>query len=423
MSIPFGDAIDLNQNELQNARLQNLSADPSGGVSGQMYFNTADLHHRVHDGASFKIVGFPTALTPIALTVAGAAAVGSALDFARADHAHAMPGAATGVAPGFMSAADKAKLDAATPSNTASAIAQRDAAGRMQVNDPVAAQDVATMAYVQAVANANQPKGNARARTTATVTIANPGTAIFDGVTLVAGETLAVMNQTAPAENGLYVFNGSASPLTRAANMNSWAEVPGAYFTILEGTSYADTMWLVTSNPGGTLGTTAIVFAQQSIVTTYTAANDPAITGVGVYGSTVGNQFRFRAVKAGSTKASVALSGADILIDVTEANLNLANIGGTLGLAQGGTGAVTAAGARTAIGTTGKFAATIGNGALTSFTINHNLNSADVTVTVWELTGQKRLFSTRVQISDANNIVVAFAVAPASNAYRVVVVG
>lgn len=100
----------------------------------------------------------------------------------------------------------------------------------------------------------------ARARTTGNITISNPGTDTFDGVTLSTGEVLFAAAQSAAAEIGLYTFNGSSSALTRHASMDTWTDVYGALVVVQEGTAHADTAWLFTNNQGGTLGTTAVTF-------------------------------------------------------------------------------------------------------------------------------------------------------------------
>ena len=53
MAIEFYSSIDLNQNELQNAVIQNAGSDPSGGVEGQIYYNSTDNQLKVHDGSNF----------------------------------------------------------------------------------------------------------------------------------------------------------------------------------------------------------------------------------------------------------------------------------------------------------------------------------------------------------------------------------
>lgn len=116
----------------------------------------------------------------------------------------------------------------------------------------------------QAIASLNsifKTKPSARTSATSNVNIANPATAVFGGVTLSNGQILFLRSQTAQTENGLFTFNGSGSALTRIPQMDSWAEIPGAFFSVEEG-SDADTLWLCTADQGGTLGTTPITFQQ-----------------------------------------------------------------------------------------------------------------------------------------------------------------
>lgn len=99
-------------------------------------------------------------------------------------------------------------------------------------------------------------KGTVRGATTANITLS--GAQTIDGVSIIAGDRVLVKNQTAPAENGIYVC--ASGSWARSTDMDSWAEVPGAWVIVQEGTVNADTAWLSSANQGGTLGTTAITW-------------------------------------------------------------------------------------------------------------------------------------------------------------------
>ena len=71
---------------------------------------------------------------------------------------------------------------------------------------------------------------------------------------------------------------------------------------------------------------------------------------------------------------------------------------------------------------TGKYAANFGNGALQSFTINHALGSTDVVVSV-RVNADGSVVDCGIVHTDANNITITTNSVPATDAYRVVVVG
>lgn len=53
MAIPYLKDVDLNQNEIQNAVLQNLGSAPESPVAGQIYFNTVDKLQYIFDGTQW----------------------------------------------------------------------------------------------------------------------------------------------------------------------------------------------------------------------------------------------------------------------------------------------------------------------------------------------------------------------------------
>lgn len=69
---------------------------------------------------------------------------------------------------------------------------------------------------------------------------------------------------------------------------------------------------------------------------------------------------------------------------------------------------------------TGGYAANIGNGSATSYAVSHGLGTIDVNVMLKDNSTLAQVFAD-VVITDANTVTVSFAVAPASNAYRVII--
>ena len=83
--------------------------------------------------------------------------------------------------------------------------------------------------------------------------------------------------------------------------------MPGAFTFIEQGTTWADTGWVCTSNAGGTLGTTPITWVQFAGVGSYTAGTGLTLTGT---------QFSLTA------PVTVALGGTNA-INATDARTNL----------------------------------------------------------------------------------------------------
>lgn len=137
------------------------------------------------------------------------------------------------------------------------------------------ATDVATKAYVDSVAQGLDVKASVKVATTANITLS--GTQTIDGVAVTVGDRVLVKNQTAQANNGIYVV--ASGSWTRATDADTYAELVGAFAFVEEGTSQKDTGWVCTNDAGGTLGTTNIEFAQFSGAGTYTAGTGLTLTG------------------------------------------------------------------------------------------------------------------------------------------------
>ena len=121
-----------------------------------------------------------------------------------------------------------------------------------------------TKEYVDAVKVGLDFKDSVRVATTGNVTIGGPGSAI-DGISLSSGDRVLVKNQSTGSENGIYVWNGAASALTRATDADANAEVTSGMFVFVEeGTSNADNGYVLTTDGTITVGSTALSFSQFS---------------------------------------------------------------------------------------------------------------------------------------------------------------
>ncbi len=186
------------------------------------------------------VVGQAASANPV---VNGTVAVGTSLRYARADHIHPT---------------DTSRAPLASPALTGTPTAPTAAAGTNTTQ-------IATTAFVGTAVDAARSgldvKASVRAATTANITLS--ATQTVDGVALVAGDRVLVKNQTTASTNGLYVV--AAGAWTRATDADTAAEInPGMFTFVEEGTTQADSGWVLSTDGAITLGTTALAFVQFS---------------------------------------------------------------------------------------------------------------------------------------------------------------
>ena len=80
MAINFLNTVDLKQNQLDNAAIQNLTGDPGSGVEGQIYFNTVDDALKIYAGGAWVEVGATSGVETLSSND-GTASTGKAITF------------------------------------------------------------------------------------------------------------------------------------------------------------------------------------------------------------------------------------------------------------------------------------------------------------------------------------------------------
>jgi hypothetical protein len=248
---------------------------------------------------------------------------------------------------------------------------------------PTDANDAATKGYVDSVAEGLHVHASVAAATTANVDLAAAPTTI-DGVTLTNGMRILVKDQTDASENGIYVYNSGADTLDRAVDYNTAVEIDTGDFVFVDGgNTYGNTGWVQT-NLVSTLETDPIAWVQFSGAGTFTAGDGLTIDGTEFNVVGTADRITVNADSVDIASTYVGQTSITTLGTVTTGTWN----GSTLAVEYGGTGATTAAGARTNLGATTKYAVSnpelVPSSGIVTWTVTHNLGTRRVVVQVYE---------------------------------------
>lgn len=278
--------------------------------------------------------------------------------------------------------------------------------------DGVSPADAVTLQQVQAFIRGLDWKDSVRAASTANITVASAliNGLSMDGVSLATGNRVLLMNQTAPAENGIWVVAASGAA-SRATDADSSAEVtPGMAVSVEEGTANGDKAFMLTTNGPITLGTTGLTFSPLG-------GGGSAYTADGNGIELVSTTFSLEL-----DGTSLSKSAAGLRIGSAAAGAGLVEASGILAVGAGN--GITVAADTVLVDPSivaRKFSADC---VVTTNpqTFTHNLNTKDVTVQV-RRNSDDVLVETDVIAASVNTVSVNFGSAPSAAQYRVTVIG
>lgn len=477
MARKFLTSVDLNQNELIKAVVQNSTSDPGSGRAGQLYYNTSDDVLKIYSGSASAWVAVGSE-EYIGDAVAELLAAGNGIYLDYDDPANTLTISNTGVlsvtgttnelevsaSAGNVTLGLPSNIhvdvtgdltgnaDTATALQTARAIslggdlsgsASFNGTADITINATVNADSVelgvdTTGDYVESATagdgisitgsgeGANLTIANTGVLSVAgttnevtvsasagNVTIGLPddvtvaGNLQIDGNLTVSGSTTYVNTEVVTINDNIVLFNAdqTGTPIVDAgieiergdlANSSLYWDESEEEWAVSDGSAqYAISL------EGHTHVSTDITNFQEAV--------EDAVDTLVSDTDTIAFTYVDNGSSAGSLTADVQLAGA--------ASATFLTTTGGLSVDK-----ATLESALVADSFTKKYSLTVGDNINTQHTVTHNLGTRDVTVQVYDISTYETV-EVDVVRTDTNNVTVSFAEAPASNSYRVVVVG
>jgi hypothetical protein len=399
MAKKFLVSIDLNKNELLNARIQNLGSAPSSPVIGQIYYNSGDNVMYYYNGLASpngpwqSMSGSQEVIQDV---------IGSSIE------------GGVGLTKTYVDSTGIVTIDLDNTAVTAGTYGSSTAIPTFTVD----AQGRLTAASTSALATALSIAGDTGTDTvsllTDTLTVAG-GEGIDVSVT---NNTITVSAEDASTTNKGVAsfdaadFNVNAGVVT-VKDINLDSQTTGDYVATIVGTANEVT---VSPNSGHNAAVTIGLPDNVEITGNLQVGGNLNVVGTVNSVNTTQINIQDNKVKLNSNFAGTPTTDAGITVErglETDVEILWNETSDNWTLTNNGT-------AYHAIAR--KYAETLGASA-TSYTITHNLGTTDVTVQIFESASPFAQVEADVKRTNSNTVTVDFAVAPSAGEYKVVVVG
>jgi hypothetical protein len=393
MSRSFLTGLNLNKNELLNARIQNLQNPPSNPVAGQIYYDTDTNQLTLWNGTAWVSLAQGGDVNTLITNAINALTT-------------------TDIEEGTNLYFTDERAQDAVGNAVGTGLSYNDTTGAISVDTNT----IASKTYVDGLVQGLSVKDSVRAASAVAGTLSTDfdNGSTVGGVTIATNDRILIKNQATATENGIYIVNASGAP-TRAADADPVASEleKGSYVLVTEGT-YAATGWIVTDYSSG-----ATTWTQFSAANEYSAGNGIAIAS-NVISADLDGAASGLSLGSGGLSVNLAATGGlekDALTGAISINL------GT-GVTVNGSNELTFASGYGIQKYAAQNVLIEPSSNVATWVVTHSIGTRDVEVQVYELSGYTQV---EVDVVRTNTAAVTLTWVATSNVaadtYRVVVIG
>jgi hypothetical protein len=456
MARKFLVSLDLNKNELQNARIQNLSSAPSSPVEGQIYFNTVDKIVYFYDGTNWISTSGSLEVIQDAIGAYVSGGTGLTATYSDSTGTTTIDLDNTAVTAGSYGSTTKIPTFTVDAQGRLTAAGEANVATNLSIAGDTGTDTVDLLTDTLTVSGG---EGIDVAVTNNTITVSaedatssNKGIASFDStdftvttgaVTLNAERVQDIVGAQLTAGEGIdltYDDAGTGS-LTIDAEIATTtnrgvASFADADFTVTDGAVTIKNVNLATQTTGNYIAT--IAGTANEIEVSGSGSENSAVT-IGLPDSvtitsdlTVGGNLTVNGTLTSLNTEQVTIEDNVVVLNSNVTGSPAANAGIEV---ERGTSTNTSIiwnetddkwtltnNGSNYHAITRKYVETLSTSA-TSYTVTHNLGSSDVLVQVSEVASPYSKVETDVELTSDSAVTIKFAAAPSSGAYKVVVIG